>query len=464
MWQQLLGKELTTEEGERIRIIYPGRLNGDSGPDFRDAVIVNESNLKRGDVEIHVKSSDWYSHSHHSNAEYNNVILHVVGWHDCDSVILKQNGKLVPLLCLSKELQHQAYLMSYCQLPCSQMLHHNVIAVNRRVGSKDPQVQGEESHIAQGKPCSGRIESIREGEAKQLQTLWNLLNIAGEERFRQKAAISQVELQREEANQVLWKSMMRALGYSKNMKPFEELAYRVSLDFIESVEPGGSLILKQAWLLGTAGLLPSQRLGREFCQAEETRELEQVWRSVGKEAKAMRESDWNFSHIYPNNSPVRRIVALSYLLQCYYKGGLLRGVLQLVKEASLIAGHRVLESALIVDGDGYWRNHFDFDVRANTQNSALLGRGKVGEIIVNVVLPFAFSWGEIAEDMELKEKALYLYLNYPKLAENEITRHMARQLCLEDMADFTACQQQGLIHIFRNYCREGRCCECPLAN
>ncbi len=422
-WQRLLGKELTTKEGERIRIIYPGRINGDSGPDFRDAVIGIGSNLMRGDVEIHIKSSDWYSHGHYTNVEYNNVILHVVMWHDRNSAILKQDGKLVPLLCLSEALRHQAYLMSYHQLPCSQILN--------------------------------RMDR---------QTLGRRLNSAGEERFRQKAAIFQVGLQREETKQVLWKSWLRALGYSKNMKPFEELACRVPLNFIESIEPEERLVLKQAWLLGTAGLLPSQRLKEEFCHGEETRELEQVWQSVGKEAKTMRGSDWNFSHIYPNNSPVRRIVAQSHLLQRYSKGGLLRGILQLAKEAPSISGQRVLENGLIVAGDGYWQDHFDFDVRAKTKNSALLGRGKAGELIVNVILPFAFSWGGIAGEPELKEKALYLYLNYPKLAENGITRHMIRQLCLEEPFDFTACHQQGLIHIFMNYCREGRCSQCPLVN
>jgi hypothetical protein len=64
---------------------------------------------------------------------------------------------------------------------------------------------------------------------------------------------------------------------------------------------------------------------------------------------------------------------------------------------------------------------------------------------------------------ELMKKALELYDSYPKLAENEITRHMENQLCLKEPAEFTASHQQGLIHIFRNYCREGRCSECPLA-
>jgi hypothetical protein len=253
---------------------------------------------------------------------------------------------------------------------------------------------------------------------------------------------------------------MRALGYAKNTKPFEDLADRMPLNSIESRE---GLTLKQALLVGTAGLLPSQRRPGKFAREKEVQELEQIWQAAGKKVKTMKEGDWNFSHIYPNNSPVRRIVAQSYLLERYCKGKLLAGILQLVKEAPLPSGHRVLENGLTVAGDGYWQDHFDFDVRSKTKISALLGNSKAGEIIVNVVLPFAFSWGELANEAKLTENAIELYRNYPKLADNCITRHMEKQLCLEDLSDFTACHQQGLIHIFRNYCREGRCSECPLA-
>lgn len=422
MWPQLLGRELITEGGERIKLIYPGRVNGDSGPDFRDAIItIDESNLVKGDIEVHVKSSDWYNHGHHFDSKYNNVILHVVTRHDSNSTTVAQNGKPVPVLCLPYELWYQAYLIPYHRLPCF--------------------------HLT---------------KRRDRQALMELLGIAGEERFRQKASLFQAVCQQEEARQVLFQGMMRALGYSKNMKPFEKLAHRVPLGFIEGMELRGSLVLKQAWLLGTAGLLPSQRLHGGFLKEREVQELEQIWRLIAKKAKTMSENDWNFSHIYPNNSPVRRIIAQSCLLQRYRETGLLRGILQLVEAAPLIAGYRWLEDSLIVFGDGYWQNHFDFDVGAKTRESALLGHGKAAEIIINVILPFAFSWGEIACEAGLKEKAIELYLHYHKLAENELTSHMARQLCLEDMADFTACRQQGLIHIFRNYCREGRCSECPL--
>jgi hypothetical protein len=424
IWQQVVGKELTSSEEELFSVIYPGRTNGDNGPDFRDAVIVNKSHLTKGDVEVHVKSSDWYSHKHHADAEYNNVILHVVMWHDCNSATLLQSGKPVPVLCLAKALRHQAYLLPYHQLPCFQILDH----VDR-------------------------------------QTLEKLLNTAGEERFKQKAMHFQAEIlrpaQKEEAGQVLFRGMMRALGYAKNTKPFEDLADRMPLSSIESREGSAT---KQALLLGTAGLLPSQRWQGKFAREKEIQELEKIWQSADKKVKTMEGGAWNLSHIYPNNSPVRRIVAQSHLLERYSEGKLLAGILQLVKEAPLPDGHHILENGLTVTGDGYWRDHFDFDVRSKTKISALLGNSKAGEIAVNVVLPFAFSWGELTNEAKLTENAIELYRNYPKLAENCITRHMKKQLCLEESFDFTACHQQGLIHIFRNYCREGRCSQCPLAS
>jgi len=426
-WQQVVGRELTTVEGARIVVIYPGMTNGDKGPDFRDVVLATESGLAQGDIEVHSRSSDWYRHRHHCDAEYNAVILHVVMYHDCDSPILLQSGKTVPVLCLAQFLQHQLYLLPY-QLPC--------FRIQDRLGKR---------------------------------TLAGLLNSAGEQRFEQKAMHFQAEILRlthkEEAEQVLFRAMTRALGYARNMKPFEELADRTPLRFIG---PRNGLAHKQALLLGTAGLLPSQRLLHNLAADEQVLNLEQIWQSVAGKPKTMKEHDWSLPHTYPNNSPVRRIVALSYLLERYCeggrppRGGLLSSLLRLAEKATPPKGHRLLQNALVVVGDEYWRNHFDFDVRSKTKTSALLGNGKAGEIAVNILLPFVFALGRMAHKRRSMKQAMELYRSYPKLAENEITRHMAKQLCLEQTAHFTACHQQGLIHIFRNYCREGACSQCLL--
>jgi hypothetical protein len=419
IWQQAMGTWLTSTDNEQFNLVYPGRINGDNGPDFRDAVIVGESHLMKGDVEVHVRSSDWYSHKHHTDVEYDNVILHVVMWHDCDSATVLRSGRTVPVLCLAKALQHQAYLLP-CTLPCSPILDH--------------------------------IDA---------HTLKRILDTAGEQRFRQKGKRFQAELKQKPAGQVLFRGIMRALGYAKNTKPFVELADRTPLASIERKE---GLAAKQALLLGTAGLLPSQRQQIEPSREREVQELEQIWCSMDRGTETMKESDWNLSRIYPNNSPVRRIVAQSYLLEHYDRGKLLAGILHLVRDASPAGGHRLLQHGLTVDSDGYWRDHFDFGIRSRTKIAALLGHSKLGEIAVNVILPFAFFWGELTDEAQLSDHAIDLYHSHPRLAENCLTQHMKKQLGLQESFDFTASHQQGLIHIFSNYCREGRCSECPLAS
>ena len=417
IWNQLVRKELVSTEGETVNVIYPGRSNGANGPDFQDAVIVIESRLTKGDVEVHVVSSDWYRHRHDTDAAYNNVILHVVIWHDCSSVTSLQSNKTVPVICLAEVLRYQAYLLPN-RLPCFQILNH-----------------------------------------LDMHTIKKVLNMAGEQRFKEKVKYFRAQLKGKMAGEVLFRGIMRALGYAKNTRPFEDLAVRVPLSYIESRR---GVAPKQALLLGTAGLLPSQRWQGKFTGEEEVEQLERLWQSTNDKAQTMKQSDWNFSHIYPNNSPVRRIIALSYLLERYSEKKLLTSVLQLVKESSRLGGHCVLERSFSVNCDGYWMDHFDFDITRKTRESAILGNNKVSEILVNVVLPFAYSWGESTVDPKLPENAIELYRNYPKVSENCLTYHMKEQLNLGDSFCLTACQKQGLIHIFRNYCCEGRCAQCPL--
>ncbi len=433
IWQQLHGEVLTATGGERIGVVYTGRVNGDSGPDFREAVITDRSRLVKGDVEVHTEAGDWRRHGHHLDARYNDTVLHVALWPGPHSDTVLQSGRSVPTLCLSRGLGHQAYLLPR-PLPCSRS------------------------------PDSVGHESVK-----------RMLAAAGEARFRQKAARFHADIlashaaatDEEQAGQVLFQGIMRALGYSRNTKPFEELARRIPISYIESTE---TLLQTQALLLGTAGLLPSQRSLREYSPEEEIAGLEHAWRSMQKSVNTMSHADWSFSHIYPNNSPVRRIIAQSYILERHCRettseppgAKLMSGLLRLVKESPSPGGRLMLESGLTVTGSGYWHDHFDFGFRSRTRKSALLGAGKAGEIVTNALLPFAFALGKMVKDRRLMKKALALYHGYPGLAENEITRHMASQLHLEGRFAYTACQQQGLIHIFRNYCREGACSECPL--
>ncbi len=434
IWQRLAGEELTATGGERIAVIYPGRLNSDGGPDFRDAVIRNGARLMQGGVEVHTEAGDWFGHGHHRDSRYNEMILHVALWRGQHSHTVLESGRVVPVLCLAQALNHQSYLLPR-PLPCYR--------------------------------TAGIAE--RQGTAR-------LLRSAGEIRLRHKAAHFQAGMLDEgiigaesiRAGQVLYQGITRALGYSKNTRPFEELARRVPLSHAESKE---HLLERQSLLLGTAGLLPSQRRPGVQSDAQEVRDLEQAWHSMQRSAAVMSHEDWTFSHTYPNNSPVRRIIALSYLLERYCRGmpteppgrRLLAGLMRLVSQASLPGGHHTLENGLTVTVPGYWQDHFDLGIGSRTRTSAILGPGKAREIVINVLLPFAYAWGKLVREPGITSRAIALYRDYPGMASNEITRHMMVQLGLERSPLLGACRQQGLIHIFRNYCREGKCSDCLLA-
>ena len=87
-------------------------------------------------------------------------------------------------------------------------------------------------------------------------------------------------------------------------------------------------------------------------------------------------------------------------------------------------------------------------------------------MVVNVVLPFAFAWGERQSQPELRDRALELYRSYPKLEENQITRQMRRQLFAEAGTKVvnSARRQQGLIHLYHRHCLGGDCLHCPLGS
>jgi len=95
IWQHYLpGRtDLVTEDGDGISIVYPGMINGDRGADLVDAVINKDNQILKGSIEVHVKSSSWWSHGHHEDPAYNDVVLHVVYQQDKKEAVNLQNGK-----------------------------------------------------------------------------------------------------------------------------------------------------------------------------------------------------------------------------------------------------------------------------------------------------------------------------------------------------------------------------------
>lgn len=93
-----LNRLLTTDK-EPVELIHCGTHNKNGGPDFFNAKLTIAGQLWVGNVEIHLKSTDWYAHHHYKDKLYDNVILHVV-WED-DGDIFGLFNRKIPTLVLS---------------------------------------------------------------------------------------------------------------------------------------------------------------------------------------------------------------------------------------------------------------------------------------------------------------------------------------------------------------------------
>ena len=125
----------------------------------------------------------------------------------------------------------------------------------------------------------------------------------------------------------------------------------------------------------------------------------------------------------------------------YLEKGLVAGLLETVAKAPA-EGPRALTAALRVE-------------------PGLIGPGRADEIAVNVVLPFTLAWAQVNQDKSLAQVALTLYRRYPRLPPYGLLGRLTAALGRELIAG--ARRQQGMLHLFHRYCRQGGCNRCPLA-
>jgi hypothetical protein len=437
IWQDCLAgrTDLVTEEDGPIEVVYPGRPNDDRGADLCDAIIATGHGLRRGDVEIHVRSSSWWGHGHHRDPLYNRVILHVVFQRDTEAAATLQNGRRVPTLTLAKYITDTAgwdagsYPLSRHPMPC-------------------------------------RVMIDRRGPG----FLGSILDMAGDQRFQARVVDFKQQLSQAAAEPVLYQGIMGALGYVKNKVPMLALARRLPLSRLSAAVPAEisddeCLVRYQALLLGTAGLLPSAKAGR--CRESYIHEawgdrLENAWAALGGTA-TMSAGDWHSFKVRPGNSPRRRLAAMSYLLCRFREEGLLPVLVREIERAAADVDCRGLKEWLLVSAYGFWSENLDFGLPSHGVAPALLGENRAGVIVVNVLLPFAVAQGQAGSRPELEEKALGIYHRHPALAVNTLERHMRRQLGISRVLVNSARRQQGLIHIYKTLCSQGKCGDCPLS-
>lgn len=401
-------------DSRMVSVRSTGIENKDSGPDFLGATIVLDDEIVSGDVELHVKSSDWRSHGHHRDPHFNGVVLQVVLWDDAKSPAQLQNGNSIPTLPLHDYLN----------------------------GSMDDLTVRAEVSQSPVLPCRNA------GDVFGDRLLGELLDQYGSERFHIKSAYFQVELILEEPEEVLYQGMMGALGYTKNKKAFQQLSRLLPFGILKNITQQHAsenrVDTLQAVFLGGAGLLPSQCDGKsKMGNSVNASELDGIWKTL-KTTTSMQYSDWHFFRMHPRNFPTSRLLAAGHLFDRYMDRGLLDGIVDLVKNADSRNSASSIENAFSVPD--------------------LLGQGRVREIIVNVVLPFLIALAETQKNEGLNQNVRNIYQSFPRLGENQITRFLSELYWNGKNTRIvnSAKRQQGMIHLYKTFCQEQRCAVCPI--
>jgi len=270
VWQQRLFQSIETLDDTSIDILHPGLRNLDAGPDFFNAKIKIDGTLWAGNVEMHVKSSDWFKHHHQSDPAYDNVILHVVM--QADTVIRLSNGEPIKTVVM--------------KVPAEVMDRYRALTSNN-------------SYSFSAIHCTPRITqvpSIIMHDWMTSLTTQRMLNKVARVR-------DLIEAQRESWQEAFYVILTRSLGTGVNGDPCERLARSLPYSFLQKHLDNPLQV--RALLLGQAGLLPENdlRLQQEYAFLRSKFQL-----------TPMTASSWKLARLRPYASPENRLNALAALL------------------------------------------------------------------------------------------------------------------------------------------------------
>jgi len=288
-----------------------------------------------------------------------------------------------------------------------------------------------------------------------------LLENAGMLRFEERKNSYKDTIKEYGLEQTIYLSIMEALGYVKNEKPFMRLAKLVPIErtkyIAESKPKDKSVLTLEAMLFGVAGLLPDKVDGDEYIN-----KLKDIWDSMKTTlTNVMKREEWQFFKVRPSNFPTKRIAGIAHFLVNIYPESL--GDFLVVNFPNL--GHikdKFCESII----SDYFMHHSTFGSKKQKRGSTLISNTCARIVILNVVLPILSVIYELQEESNLEKEVTKVYKDYDKLPENNITRLMNKRL-FGDRKDLKSnCKEihcQGMLHIFKKYCDSRSCDRCIIS-
>ena len=401
--------KLLDNEGNIIEVLSPGEYNRDAGPDFFNTRLRIAGMEWAGNVEIHIRASDFDNHKHNLDPAFNNVILHVVA--DNDRKVFNSKGKELLTVKLAFDPGVYDKYISLINNPF-------IIACQTGVSALDP------LHIRHWL-SSLVIERLQEKSDHIIKIYSNTGN---------------------DWEETYYRLLSRYFGFRVNTEPFEMLASAIPFRIIR--KHSDSLFQIEALLFGTAGML-DEGLFREAVNDEYYLELIKEYRilSVKYSLHPVHGWIWKFARLRPANFPTVRISQLAAMLTI--TGGLFSRTLE---ARDIISLRSLFEAA----ASGYWDNHFVFGKKSRTYPKAT-GRQAADILLVNAVIPVLFVYGRSRDSQEICDRAVS-FLEELDPEENSIIDEW-RTAGIEADSAFIS---QALIQLRNCYCKKRRCLECRI--
>lgn len=410
VWKHRLwrSEDMVTNTGKKVRVVDPGLLNTDAGPDFFNAKIEIDGHMWVGNVEMHYRATDWKRHHHDSDKAYDSVILHVVA--KDDAPVRRTNGELIPQLVLEVSSQFNADYASLVgatiEVPCA---------------TKIKQVP----HLTIVEWVEGLAFERLHGKVERIHQLLDSFNGSWED--------------------VCYVTLARNFGFGINNDAFERLARRTPLRLLG--KHSDSVLQIEALLFGQAGMLDAQKQGMDSYYNQLCTEY--AFLSNKFQLTPMEKESWKLFRIRPQNFPYRRIAMLAQFIEGGFR--MMNRILEAEDE-------KEMRALFEVELSGYWTKHYTFG-KPNERATATLSRSSTDIILINTVAPLLYAYGELTGNYEMTDKAIKL-LEDLRAESNSIVSHFVAYGI--DCPD--ALTSQALVQLKREYCDARKCIYCKIGH
>lgn len=410
VWKHRLwrSEDMVTNTGKKVRVVDPGLLNTDAGPDFFNAKIEIDGHMWAGNVEMHYRATDWKRHHHDSDKAYDSVILHVVA--KDDAPVRRTNGELIPQLVLEVSPQFNADYASLVgatiEVPCA---------------TKIKQVP----HLTIVEWVEGLAFERLHGKVERIHQLLDSFNGSWED--------------------VCYVTLARNFGFGINNDAFERLARRTPLRLLG--KHSDSVLQIEALLFGQAGMLDAQKPGMDSYYNQLCTEY--AFLSNKFQLTPMEKESWKLFRIRPQNFPYRRIAMLAQFIEGGFR------MMNRILEAE---GEKEMRALFEMELSGYWIKHYTFG-KPNERATATLSRSSTDIILINTVAPLLYAYGELTGNYEMTDKAIKL-LEDLRAESNSIVSHFVAYGI--DCPD--ALTSQALVQLKREYCDARKCIYCKIGH